>query len=230
MSSFGELGASLLIGYAVGTVNPSYIIGKLKGFDIRKAGSGNAGGSNALITMGKFIGVICMLFDIFKAYVVVRLLTGMFGETRAVYAVTSTACILGHMFPFYMKFRGGKGLACLGGSILAYSPRLFFIYLGVELVLALLLDYICVVPITASIAFPITYAIIESYVIGWLILLPVTVAMLFKHMENLKRISQGTELHFSYLWKKNEEKERINENIRKIDESKIETVWREKKS
>lgn len=229
MTPASEVGISILLGYLVGSVNPSYIIAKFKGFDIRKAGSGNAGGSNALITMGKTVGVICCLFDIFKAYFIVRILTGLFGGTKAIFAVTSTACIIGHMFPFYMHFKGGKGLACLGGSILAYSPVVFLIFLGVELVVALLLDYICVVPITASVAFPITYACLEGFTLGGIFFLPVTVAMLYKHTENLKRISQGTELHLSYLWHKDEEKDRINENIKKIDESKIDSVWNEHK-
>lgn len=227
MTKAGEFAAAILLAYLVGSINPSYLFAKLKGFDIRSAGSGNAGGSNALITMGKLVGVICCLFDIFKAYFVVRLLTGIFGGTRAIYAVSSTACILGHMFPFYMHFRGGKGLACLGGSILAYSPEVFLVFLGIELVLALLIDYICVVPLTASVVFPVTYSIMESYPVGALIFLPVTVAMVYKHYENLKRIGQGTELHLSYLWKKDEEKERISENIRRIDESRLDSVWRD---
>lgn len=226
MSTARTFALVMLLAYLVGSLNPSYIFAKIKGFDIRSTGSGNAGGSNALITMGKLIGVICCLFDIFKAYFVIRFLTSIFGGTKLVYAVSSMSCIMGHMFPFYMHFRGGKGLACLGGSILAYSPQVFLIFLGIELVLVLLIDYICVVPITASVAFPITYAIIESNPIGGLIFLPVIVAMVYKHFENLKRIGQGTELHLSYLWNKEEEKERINANIREIDESKLDSVWR----
>ena len=75
--------------------------------------------------------------------------------------VTAVSCILGHIFPFYMKFRGGKGLACLGGAILAYNWRLFTVMLVAELLLALLTNYICFVPITASIAFPLIYRHLE---------------------------------------------------------------------
>lgn len=215
----------IVIGYFVGGINAAYIAGRLRGFDIRTVGSRNAGGSNAIITMGKATGAICCLFDIFKAYAAISLTMYLFPDFKYAFALTSVSTILGHMFPILMHFKGGKGLACLGGSLLAYSPKLFLIMLIVELVLLLIVNYLCVVPITASIAYPIIYGILESSIIGALILLPVSACMFCKHIENLRRISQGTELHFSYMWHKEEETERITENIRKIDESEVDTLW-----
>ena len=221
---------SILAGYLVGCINPSYIIGKLKGFDIRKSGSRNAGGSNALITMGKLIGVLCMVFDILKAFAIIGITVALFPDVPYLYSITGVACILGHMFPFYMGFKGGKGLACLGGMILAFNWKVFVVMLLLELVLAIVIDYLCVVPITASIAYPAVYGVMTGNVVGALIIVVATVAMVLKHMENLKRIKQGTELHFSYLWSKNKESEkaRILENVKKIDESQVGTIWREK--
>ena len=228
MSIFIAVLVSALAGYLVGCLNPSYIIAKIKGFDIRKTGSRNAGGSNAVITMGKAIGVLCIFFDILKAFAIIGIMSAFFPESVLIYAVTGTACILGHMFPFYMSFKGGKGLACLGGMILAYDWKLFLLILFVEFVLALIIDYICIVPITASIGWPIIYGIIAGNLYGALIMLLATAAMMYKHLENIKRIKQGTELHFSYLWHKEAEKERILENVRKIDETQVNTIWREK--
>ena len=219
---------SALAGYIVGCLNPSYIIARIKGFDIRKSGSRNAGGSNAVITMGKAIGVLCIFFDIFKAFAIIGIMSAVFPESVLIYAVTGTACILGHMFPFYMGFKGGKGLACLGGMILAYDWKLFLLILFIEFILALVIDYICIVPITASIGWPILYGILTEYYYGALVMLIATLAMVLKHLENLKRIRQGTELHFSYLWHKEAEKERILENVKKIDETQVHTIWREK--
>lgn len=105
-----------LLGYFVGTINPSYFLGRIKGVDIRKKGSGNAGGSNALILFGKTAGVLCSLFDIFKAFLMIRLTEHLFPDFPLAFPLTACAVILGHIFPFYMKFRGGKGLACLGGG------------------------------------------------------------------------------------------------------------------
>jgi len=117
----------ILIGYFVGAINPSYIIAKLRGFDIREKGSKNAGASNALIMFGKVIGVFCALFDIAKAAVAVWICGKLFPGIAYSYAVTGVSCVLGHMFPFYMKFRGGKGLACLGGVVLMTDVRLFLL-------------------------------------------------------------------------------------------------------
>ena len=221
---------SIIAGYLVGCINPSYIIARLKGFDIRKSGSRNAGGSNALITMGKLIGALCMIFDILKAFAIIGIMVALFPEAPYLYSITGVACILGHMFPFYMGFKGGKGLACLGGMILAFNWKVFLIMLFIELVLAIVIDYICVVPITASVAYPAVYGLMTGNLVGALIILVATAAMIYKHLENLKRIRQGTELHFSYLWSRNKdhEKARILENVRKIDETQVGTIWREK--
>ncbi len=222
---------SILAGYLVGCINPSYIIGKLKGFDIRKSGSRNAGGSNALITMGKLIGVLCMVFDILKAFVIIGVTAALFPDVPYLYSITGVACILGHMFPFYLGFKGGKGLACLGGMILAFNWKVFVVMLLLELVLAIVIDYLCVVPITASIAYPAVYGLMSGNLVGALIILAATAAMVIKHLENLKRIRQGTELHFSYLWRKDKESEkaRILENVKKIDETQVGTIWRDNK-
>ena len=203
-----------LVGYIVGCFNPSYILGKLKGVDVKKKGSGNAGASNALILFGKFMGVICALIDIFKAYFVILLTKRLFPDFDLSLAVTGSACILGHIFPFYMKFRGGKGLACLGGLVLAFDWRVFVGLLGLELIFVLIVDYICFVPMSASVIFAVTYGSMTRDMIGTLILLGVSAVIILKHVENIKRIKNGTEAHFSFLWKK-EEKERIQKNIAK---------------
>lgn len=192
----------ILIGYLIGTINPSYIIAKLRGFDIREKGSQNAGASNALILLGKVIGIGCALFDIAKAAFVIWLCETLFSELAYSFVVTGIACILGHLFPFYMKFKGGKGLACLGGMILAFDWRVFLIMLTAEIVVAIVTDYICFVPLTASAAFPIVYGIMRRDVWGALIVALLLPLMLYKHKENLKRIKQKTELPFSFIWNK----------------------------
>ncbi|MBP5159233.1 MAG: glycerol-3-phosphate acyltransferase [Lachnospiraceae bacterium] len=210
-----EIAGSVLIGYLIGGFNPSFVIAKIKGFDIRKSGSGNAGGSNALITMGRIIGVFCMIFDIFKSYFAIWLSGLIAPEFEYVLPVCGTSCILGHVFPVYMKFRGGKGLACLGGVVLAFSPAVFGIMFASELVLALLFDYICVVPITASIVFPIVYGLMTDSATGAMILAISSLVIILKHVENLRRISEGREMHLSYLWKGKKEVDRVLKNMQK---------------
>ncbi len=201
----------ILIGYFIGCINPSYIIGKLKGIDVKKSGSGNAGASNALILFGKLFGAFCALFDIFKAWFATLLCVELFeDELPVAFAVSAAAVILGHIFPFYTKFRGGKGLACLGGVILKYNPVIFLILLAGALVVVFITNYICFVPMTASLAFTIIYGIQRDDFVGTLILLIPFVVILIKHSENIRRIMKGTEFRFSYLWNKQKEYERMN--------------------
>lgn len=199
----------MAVGYLIGTLNPAYVLAKLKGFDIRERGSGNAGASNAVITMGKAAGLAIALFDIAKAYMAVRLAQRFFPSLTYAAEFAGIFTILGHIFPFTMGFRGGKGLASLGGVIMAFNARVFWIMLIGELIMVLIVDYICFVPITASVIFPIVYFFITGQLIGAVMYALLIPLFLYKHMENLRRIKAGMEAHFSYLWRKDEEIERI---------------------
>lgn len=203
----------ILIGYFMGCINPSYIIGKLRGVNIKKSGSGNAGASNALLLFGKAVGVFCALFDIIKAFGAIKICEAIYSDEPYIFSVTAVAAILGHIFPFYMKFRGGKGLACLGGTVLAFDWRYFLMLLSVEIIFVLIVNYICFVPMTASVVFPISYGIIRHDLVGALILLIPTVVIFIKHTENIRRIIDGSEVRISYLWNKNKEVERVTKNI-----------------
>lgn len=202
-----------LIGYFFGSVNPSYFIAKKKGFDIRTKGSGNAGASNALILFGKLIGITCALLDIAKAYWAIFLAEKLFPNFEYAFAVTGVCCIIGHVFPFYMKFQGGKGLACLGGMVLYFNWKVFMIMLVAAVIIALITDYICFVPLSASFAFPFVYGLIDRNVWGALILAIVTAVTVVKHVENIKRIRNGTEMRLSYLWKPDAEMARMKKNL-----------------
>lgn len=202
----------LLVGYLMGMLNPSYILARLYGFDIRTRGSHNAGASNALLLFGKMRGFLCAIFDIFKAYLAASLARWLFPGDSLAFAMAAAACILGHIFPFYMKFRGGKGLACLAGVILAFDLRVFGLMLAFEAVIALVTNYICFVPMTAAVAFPVVYGFITGDVRGVLLLLAVAVVVLWRHGENIRRIRLGRELRLSYMWNKEKEMTRMREN------------------
>ncbi len=201
-----------LIGYFVGNINAAYIISKLRGFDIRERGSGNAGASNATMVMGKKAGLITALFDITKAAVISALAVYLFPKLRFAKILSGSACIIGHIFPILMHFHGGKGLACLAGLIISYNPQLFLFLLAMEMFLGFGLDYICVVPITGSLLFTSIYALTTADPSGTMILACVSMVILYKHIENLQRIQEGTEAHISFLWKKDKEIERIKQH------------------
>lgn len=197
-----------LMGYLVGTLNPAYLLGRIRGVDIRKKGSRNAGASNALILFGKTKGILCAVFDIAKAVSVI-LLTEAFVPSADTFAVTAAFCILGHIFPFYMGFRGGKGLACLAGTFLALDLRVFAVALVLAVVIALVTRYICFVPLTASAALPVLYGVLRHDLAGALILTAVAAVIWFKHAVNLRRIPEGREMRISYLWNREKETARL---------------------
>jgi glycerol-3-phosphate acyltransferase PlsY len=201
----------VLICYAVGGINPAYIIGRIRGFDIRQKGSGNAGASNAVIVMGKGVGIFSALFDIAKAVVCVKLAVWFFPQIKLAKVLFGTSCVMGHIFPPLMRFRGGKGLACLGGMILAIDWVIFLLLLFLELILVLVVDYICIVPITASAVYPFIYVFRFGSIAGALILGLLAVVIFCKHIENLRRIAKGKEAHFSFLWNRDKELQRLQE-------------------
>ncbi len=198
-----------LMGYLIGSINLSYLLSKRKGYDIREHGSGNAGASNVIIMMGKKIGAAVAVVDVMKAFVVVRLAIAIYPEFRYAGVIAATSVILGHIFPFYMGFRGGKGLATLGGSILALDYKMFLILLLFALFIAFVTDYICFAPITCSVLFSVLYAIKNKDVWIGVILGASTICILYRHVGNLKRIRDGKELRFSFLWNRKAEAERL---------------------
>ena len=176
------------MGYAIGNLNPAYVMGLRRGYDIRKKGSGNAGATNLMILEGKKAGAFVMCFDISKAAVSVG---------------------LGHMYPALMRFRGGKGLACLGGVILAFGVNDFLVTLFLESLLLLATRYLCLVPITGAIFYPIYHGIERGDWRAAAILVSITLPMLSKHVENLERIKEGKELKLDFLWDRDGELDRI---------------------
>ena len=165
-----------------------------------------------MMMMGKKVGALIAVFDIFKAFIAVILAAKLFPQLKIAKVLAGVCCILGHIFPALMGFRGGKGLACLGGFVMAYDIRIFGILLLCEAILALTLDYVCVVPITGSMIFTTIYAFTTSDPVGTLLLSAISIIILLKHIENLKRIQNGTEAHISFLWRKDEEIARIKQN------------------
>ena len=221
---------TILISYLVGNINPSYIIGRLKGIDIRRQGSGNAGASNATVLFGKWVGIFSALFDIAKAYLVMLIFPLIFTDVPFVAECAGVAVIIGHIFPVLMNFKGGKGLASLGGLLLAIDARLFLIMLTAEIVVLLLVNFICIVPITASILIPIAYGLLGSDGLGWLwnadggwwgaaIISIASVIMLWRHRENVARIIKGKEMHFSYIWMSAEDRKQELIRIGKYEDT-----------
>lgn len=201
------------VGYLIGAINPAYIFGRLCGFDIRKRGSGNAGATNVTLVMGKAAGLICALLDIFKSFIAYRLAKFLFPMMTFAGMLAGTACVIGHIFPVWMNFAGGKGLACIGGIILAYDQKLFLLLLLLEILLVLVVQYICAMPLSISVIFPIIYGKQTGDLIGAVLLAALIPVIVYKHLPNIRRIFAGQEARISWLWNAKKEEERLQQKF-----------------
>ena len=200
--------ACIAIGYLLGNLNLAFWFARRKGYDVRVDGSGNAGASNAYILAGKAAFFATAALDILKAFLACRLCRALFPALNVAEQIGGVSCVLGHMFPFLLRFRGGKGLASLGGIALSWDWRAFLILLAAALLIALISNYICFVAPTMSLLIPGLYYWQTRFLPALLILLIPAVPIFLKHLENFRRIGEGTELRMRYLWNKERELER----------------------
>ncbi|MGX8728638.1 MAG: glycerol-3-phosphate 1-O-acyltransferase PlsY [Lachnospiraceae bacterium] len=209
---------AIAVGYAFGLFQTAYILGRMHGIDIREQGSGNAGTTNALRTLGKKAGLIVLIGDIAKAvaaYFVGKFLISLLAPSLApilgLYA--GIGCILGHCFPFYMGFRGGKGIASIAGLVLAFSWKLFLIGIAVFIIVFLISHYVSLASLLATLAF-----LAAAIVLGFLGRLGVPMNLYpemcfliggivaiawFQHRGNIQRLLTNTERK-TYLSKSKE--------------------------
>ncbi len=206
-----EILCCITIGYLLGNLNPAFLFAKQKGYDVRVDGSGNAGASNAYILAGKSAFFITAILDILKAYIVCRLCRMLFPSLRTAEQIGGVFCILGHMFPVLLRFRGGKGLASLGGVALSWNWKMFLLLFLIAFCIAFLTNYVCFVAPSMSVVFPAVYFWRTRHLPGALILLLPVIPIILKHIDNFRRIRKGTEARWlSYLSNKDAELERIN--------------------
>lgn len=201
--------ACVAAGYFIGCINPAFIIGRIKGYDVRSSGSKNAGASNTVIMAGKLAGVLVALLDIFKAALSWRLCQALFPQFALAGILGGVACILGHMFPVFLHFCGGKGLACIGGVVLAYDPATFLIMLAITCVIGFATNYIAIATVSIAAIWPVYYGVTTGFWAGAAVLAVPFVPILLRHVTNFRRIRAGEELRLNFLWKKDSELERI---------------------
>jgi len=187
-------GFSVLLGYLLGCSSMAYYIGLAKKKDIRTAGSGNLGASNATVLFGWGAGVAVALHDIGKAVLAVFLAKWLFPQAQYAGAVAGVACVLGHIFPFYLKFKGGKGLASYFGMVLALNWRLALIAAVVIVLATLITDFISVGALSTIVVVPAYIALIDQSFLLAGILCIATIVMFFKHWENILRIIRHEEI------------------------------------
>ena len=184
----------ILLGYLMGSSNMAYYIARIKKADLRGNGSGNLGASNATLLLGWKAGILTAVHDIAKAAIAVLIAKWLFPELLHSGAAAGVACVLGHIFPFYLKFRGGKGFASYFGMTLALNWKFALVIAALVLVVTLITDYIVCGTLTTIITVPIYLGIHHHSMMLALILCIATVVILYKHRENYPRMLNGTEL------------------------------------
>ena len=185
---------AILLGYLLGCSSMAFYIGFFKKKDIRTAGSGNLGASNATVLFGWTAGVIVALHDIGKSLLAVIIARWLFPELEYAGAAAGVAAVMGHIFPFYLRFKGGKGLASYFGLTLALNWRLALMVAALIIAVTLVTDFISLGAMSTVVFVPSYMAVTTHNWILVLILCIGTVVMLCKHWENAVRIWNHTEI------------------------------------
>lgn len=184
---------SIMLAYLLGCSNMAYYLAKAKKVDLH-GGSGNPGTSNATILMGWSAGIAVGLHDIGKAYLAVFLAKLLFPDLYGIGEVAGVACVLGHIFPFYLKFKGGKGFASYLGMTLALNWKLALVILAMVVLVTLITDYLVVGTFTTIVAVPTYIGVTGRSWILAAILCVGTAVIFYKHRENIVRLWKGTEI------------------------------------
>ena len=184
----------ILGAYLLGSSNLALYLFKWKKVDARNNGSGNLGASNATVLLGWSAGIAVAIHDIGKAAVSVIFARILFPNLEYAGAAAGVACVLGHIFPFYLKFRGGKGFASYLGMTLALNWKFALVILVLVGVAMVVTDYIVAGTTLTILSTPIYMGIITHNLILALILCIATAVIIYKHRENYVRIWNGTEI------------------------------------
>jgi glycerol-3-phosphate acyltransferase PlsY len=185
-----EMLFGLAIGYLFGSIAFGVLLTRLAGKgDVRKIGSGSTGATNVLRTGSKPLALLTALLDCLKATAAIFLCQRLFGAEAGPYA--AAGALLGHLYPVWLKFHGGKGVATLFGILIALLPIAAAVYAAVWLLLLLTIRISSVAGMTAAVSAPVTAFVDRSTYFP--MLLGFAVLVLWKHRENILRLRRGTE-------------------------------------
>lgn len=192
--------------YLLGSIPSGFLAGKARGVDLRKEGSGNIGATNALRVLGKKWGYLVFAVDILKGALGVilgRWIGWHFGPPYEIpFGVLGGACsFLGHLFPVWLGFKGGKGIATSGGIMIALFPLpVFFFGLAVWMLLFFTTRYVSVASLGAAVSLPVSSGVLLAFgACDWLrtvIALLMCLLAIWKHKSNIQRLLAGTEKRF----------------------------------
>ena len=199
----------LILAYLIGSFPSAVVIGKMfYGIDVREYGSGNAGATNTFRVLGKKAGIPVLILDVAKGFIAVKLayfigdyepLSPNFIDLELALAVCG---LLGHIFPIYVGFRGGKGVATMLGILIAVHPKAALICAGVFLLSLFITGYVSFSSILSGLTFPVVIMVFYSTNSSINIFsLAVTIMILVTHQRNIERLMKGEESRVKWHWK-----------------------------
>lgn len=185
---------SLVMGYFIGCISPAKWVSKRHHVDLKEEGTGNLGATNTALVLGKAAGLFVMVVDMGKSFFSYKLARWLFPQLAIAGLIACVGVILGHCFPVFLDFQGGKGLAAFGGMILAYSGKVFFTILVPGLVLMAILDTGVAMPMVAGALFPIMVYRRSASTAMALTAAAASGIIVFVHRDNLKRALEGNDV------------------------------------
>ncbi len=192
----------VVIGYFFGIFSSGYFIGKIYHVDVKSKGSGNLGTTNVLRVVGLKAGLITLFIDLGKTIIPMMLVRYVFftqyapmsDMSQLLVLYTALGCVCGHLYPFYLKFRGGKGIACMGACMLIYDWKLAVIGLAIFLSVLFITRYMSLASLTASVLFPIYVGITSHGNIHMIIVTVLfTISAFYNHRQNIVRLIHHNE-------------------------------------
>ncbi|MGH8225361.1 MAG: glycerol-3-phosphate 1-O-acyltransferase PlsY [Gammaproteobacteria bacterium] len=194
---------AILLAYLLGAVPGGLVLGRLAGVNLRTVGSGNAGATNAVRAGGMPFGLAVFAFDAAKGIVAVLLLPRLAGTgAEWLAAACAAAVVVGHVFPLWFRFRGGKGFATALGAILALSPLALAPVAGMWILLLLLTGYVSVATLVAALTYPVFTVVMWGTERPALLIFSIALALFlfYTHRDNVMRLRRGDEHRFHRVW------------------------------
>lgn len=186
----------ILLGYGIGCLQSAYLVGRISNVDLRQYGSGNLGTTNALRVLGKKAGAITFICDILKSVVGFLLCKMLFKEIELAGLYGCVGVILGHDFPFYLNFKGGKGIACMIGLVLCLSMTTWYLptfAFGIGIICIAATRYVSLGSMSFAVMIPIVLFKVGFPLEGTLIAISLAVLALYQHRANIARLLAGNE-------------------------------------
>ena len=194
----------IIFSYLIGSISGGVIIGTIRNTDIRKKGSKAAGATNAFRTMGIMFALMVLIIDVYKGYFVVEYIPHFLNnENLNMKTLAGITCIVGHVYPVYFKFKGGKGVGTALGALLAFPKLLPLIVIALLfwILIIMITGYVGLSSILATLSVPILYIVNNKVICDELGIssLIISIFIIFTHRENIKRMLNRTEHRFEKI-------------------------------